>query len=97
LIWALKKIAFGSHLLPERLLPKPFGPYGPPGAAWGPFYGGLRNEFGPIEDYAVRLFQSQSGNLEVDGKAGIETLHRLDEIVCYLEQLPDIPAEAVEE
>jgi hypothetical protein len=69
--------------LPARFLPRrePNGNV----FGWGPFFGGLRNEFGSIEDSTVKKFQRQAGDLVEDGKAGIETLKRLDEIVLFLE------------
>lgn len=95
---ALMKIAMFSAHLPASLLPRPFGKFGPPGAAWGPFefkHSGsdpLQFEpsvnFNDLADIALRKFQRQDGSLDVDGKAGMATLHRLDEIVRNLDSLP---------
>jgi hypothetical protein len=89
---ALKLIAEQSPFLPTRLLPRPFGPNGPPGVAWGPFFG-KGTEFDEIAAFMVQTFQRQAGNLKVDGKPGVKTLHRLDEILLHIESLPprDLP------
>jgi hypothetical protein len=42
--------------------------------------------YGELTFFAVRLFQEQAG-FAVDGRAGRETLRRLDEILLFLESL----------
>jgi hypothetical protein len=79
---ALADIASGSPFLPNRLLPRPFGPNGPPGVAWGPFFNIQSNTLDPVN---IRRFQRQAGDLDIDGKAGMQTLNRLDEIMVHLE------------
>jgi hypothetical protein len=71
-------------LLPYRLMARP-SPYSPP-SGYGPFVFGKESEgvpfFGRLTDLAVRKFQSQAPkSLEADGKAGINTLGFLDELV----------------
>jgi murein L,D-transpeptidase YcbB/YkuD len=73
--------------LPAKHLPLQKSTNEPP-RAWGPF------EFttNPFDDgnfneqtfHSVRRFQEQAG-LKVDGKAGIKTLRRLDEIVKFMD------------
>ena len=41
--------------------------------------------FGPGTTFSVKAFQTQLGRVGVDGRAGIETLPFLDEIVAFLE------------
>ena len=73
--------------LPAKHLPVQRSTNEPP-RSWGPF------EFttNPFDDgnfnektfFAVRRFQEQAG-LKVDGKAGIKTLRRLDEIIKFMD------------
>ena len=87
--FALKRIEDRSSNLPPRFLPRPFGPDGPPGAQWGPFVfpDDVSGFYSGLMDQAVRLFQRQAG-LVSDGKAGIQTFARLDEILVAIEGLP---------
>jgi hypothetical protein len=86
----LKEIMLRSNQLPKKHLPVQRATNEPP-RIWGPFV------FSPFEDgkfqettfFAVKRFQEQAG-LKVDGKAGIKTLGRLDEILVFLEDLPFI-------
>lgn len=86
----LKEIMLRSHQLPAKHLPVQRST-NEPSRFWEPF------EFSPFEDgklqettfFAVRRFQEQAG-LRVDGKAGIKTLGRLDEILVFLQSLPFI-------
>jgi hypothetical protein len=84
----LRWIQKHSDELPNSLMPHPNGPDGPVGAEWGPFPhlddDERQGDFGsPTEDAVIR-FQHQAG-LDVDGFAGIDTLHQLDPIVAFLE------------
>lgn len=88
LMMVLRDIERHSSALPNSLMPRPSGPFGPPGTHWGTFrlepdiYSSNLTNSG---EYSISLFQKQAGNLEVDGKAGMETIQRLDEIQFYLE------------
>lgn len=86
----LKEIMLRSLQLPRKHLPVQRSTNEPP-RSWGPF------EFSSFEDgkfqettfFAVKKFQEQAG-LKADGKAGIKTLGRLDEILFFLQDLPFI-------
>ena len=43
--------------------------------------------FGPSTKLSVQAFQTQRGGMTVDGKAGIDTIPRMDEIIFLLESL----------
>src|SRR5262245_57994870 len=82
----LQFVAKWWHRLPSRLMARR-GPNSPP-SAYGPFFFGHEEKFfenlarfGRLTDLAVKQFQEQAG-LEVDGKAGINTLGKLNE--CYV-------------
>lgn len=92
---SLKQVEVSSWFLPPRLLPRSRVNGKRVDFRWGPFlferdeldkrvYGG-----GTLT--AVCKFQRQDG-LEVDGKAGMITLGRLDEILHYIEHTapPDV-------
>ena len=71
-------------LLPTRLMARP-SPFSPP-SGYGPFAFGKESgafaTFGRLTEIAVRKFQSQAPkSLEIDGKAGIDTLGFLDELI----------------
>lgn len=88
ILMTLRDLQKHSASLPTRHLPHPQGSFGPPGAAWGPFI--LDPDFNQL-DYGFacerdfRKFQKQAGNLGTDGLAGMETIHRLDELQFFLE------------
>jgi len=85
----LKYIELHSYLLPPRLLPHQYGPQSPPGIQWGPFEISTEAEsFSELLRLAVMKFQKQAGDLDVDGKAGMNTFRRLDELMVYLENVP---------
>ena len=85
----LKYIELHSYQLPARLLPHPNGPQSPPGIEWGPFDISTTAEtFSELLRVAVMKFQKQAGDLDVDGKAGMNTFRRLDELMVYLENVP---------
>lgn len=77
---------FGN--LPAKHLPVPRAT-NEPLRSWGPFEftTNLRDDgnFNENTFFAVRRFQEQAA-LKVDGKAGIKTLRRLDEIVDFLDK-----------
>lgn len=79
---ALLKIQQDNNLLLPFFRPGLIG-------SWGPFnisQNELDNaSFGSTTDLAVKLFQKQHGFLDVDGKAGINTLRELDRILASLE------------
>ncbi|MDQ6787420.1 MAG: peptidoglycan-binding protein [Acidobacteriota bacterium] len=83
----LGSIADNSVQLPRKHLPVARATNEPP-RFWGPF------EFSSFEEgkfqettfFAVKRFQQQAG-LKTDGKAGIKTLERLDEILAFLDTL----------
>lgn len=56
--------------------------------SWGPFvFSTVQFDQGNFNEktfFAVRQFQEQAG-LKIDGKAGIKTLRRLDEIVKFMD------------
>jgi len=70
---------------PDRFLPHPFGPFGPPGVQWGPFdFDDPRETFYGIRTaFSVMKFQKQAG-LRSDGKSGMQTLPRIDEMLVFL-------------
>jgi peptidoglycan hydrolase-like protein with peptidoglycan-binding domain len=76
-----------SFLLPTRLLARRT-PFSPP-SGYGPFVFGQETvlggnpKFGRLTDIAVRTFQAQA-DLDVDGKAGINTLGKLSERVSAI-------------
>lgn len=89
---ALKIIERESDRFPDRLLPHAGGPSAPPGIKWGPFDfffedGEDPGTVGPVfagnTDLSVRIFQKQA-NVESDGKAGMETLAKMDELLVFL-------------
>jgi peptidoglycan hydrolase-like protein with peptidoglycan-binding domain len=86
---ALSHLQASSFKLPTRLLPRA-GPNGPP-TNWGPFVFGIENmpppRFGRMTDIAVKKFQTQA-NLEADGKAGMATMQKLDQLLVELQKLP---------
>lgn len=87
----MKFIELHSNQLPSRLLPHPFGPNGPPGVQWGPFDIPLGAEsFSDRLRIAVEKFQKQAGDLDIDGKAGRQTFHRLDELMVFFESNPAV-------
>jgi hypothetical protein len=43
--------------------------------------------FGPHTNFSIQAFQTQRGGITVDGKAGVDTIPRLDEIVFFLESI----------
>jgi hypothetical protein len=77
----LQDLQSSSALLPTRLLARRT-PFSPP-TFFGPFNFGNESvqggnpQFGRQTDLAVRRFQEQVGTLDVDGKAGMQTLHEL--------------------
>ena len=52
-----------------------------------------KGEYGRWTEFSVKAFQTQSKRMQADGKAGIETLPFLDEIVYYLESIGLIDSE----
>ncbi len=73
--------------LPAKHLPVQRSTNEPP-RAWGPFEFSTiqfeQDNFNEKTFFAVRRFQEQAG-LKVDGKAGIKTLGRLDEIIKFMD------------
>ncbi len=73
--------------LPEKHLPVKRSTNEPP-RSWGPFEFSTiqfeQDNFNEKTFFAVRRFQAQAG-LKVDGKAGIKTLRRLDEIIKFMD------------
>jgi hypothetical protein len=82
---ALLFLEENSNRFPDRFLPHPFGPDGPSGVQWGPFdFDDPRETFyGVRTGFSVIKFQKQAG-LKPDGKAGMQTLPRIDEILVFL-------------
>ena len=81
---ALFNIQEHSDLLTPDLLPTP-----PAGSKWLTELF-TRDEFdsqsfGPNTTFSVKAFQTQVGRVQVDGRAGMETLPFLDKIVAFLE------------
>ena len=76
---------FGN--LPAKHLPVPRSTNAPL-RSWGPFEFTTNSRddgnFNENTFFAVRRFQEQA-ELKVDGKAGVNTLHRLDEIIKFLD------------
>ena len=70
-----------KHLPVQRSTNEPARSWGPFDFTTNPFDDGNFNE---KTFFAVRRFQEQAG-LKVDGKAGIKTLRRLDEIVKFMD------------
>lgn len=72
--------------LPPKHLPVKRSTNEPP-RSWGPFefstFNPEQGDFNPKTFLAVKRFQEQAG-LKSDGKAGIKTLQRLDEILVFL-------------
>lgn len=91
----LESIQTFSFLLPDPLLPHPKGKNGPPGVQWGPFIPlDRRGFFGTFTQLNTMRFQRQAG-LQVDGKAGMLTLPRIDELLVFLEQnVPSLGGQA---
>ena len=86
---ALKRIEFDSSKLPAQLRPRlKFDDDTRPGLQWGPFF--IADDerqgrvYGGDTHTAVVRFQRQAG-LDLDGKAGINTLTRLDKILHFVE------------
>lgn len=73
--------------LPAEHLPVRRSTNEPP-RSWGPFvFSTIQFEQGNFNEktfFSVRRFQEQAG-LKVDGKAGIKTLRRLDEIIKFMD------------
>jgi peptidoglycan hydrolase-like protein with peptidoglycan-binding domain len=76
-------------LLPTNLMARP-SPFSPP-SGYGPFVFGQETvlggnpHFGRQTDLAVRKFQKQV-NIEEDGKAGFNTLGKLNERIAAIEK-----------
>jgi hypothetical protein len=83
----LRRLASNFNNLPAKHLPKQRAT-NEPLRSWGPFEfsaSQIDEESFEIKTFfAVRRFQEQAG-LKVDGKAGIKTLRRLDEIIKFLD------------
>ena len=83
-------IELHNFALPPRLKPvrTRFSPFSI--NEWGPFqFDGFersQNQFGFTTHLAVRRFQSQAG-IDPDGKAGMQTLARMDEILVFIDNL----------
>src|SRR6266480_4442736 len=89
---ALIELELFNNLLPPKHRPVgPLGASGPPSAGWGPFevegFERQQQQFGFTTQLAIQRFQRQAGmrGSDVDGKAGIQTLKRLDEITTFID------------
>jgi len=92
LLTALSNIEEQASSLPASLLPNSFVSEEDPTDVFQPLWGNFKLDPGDFQfaflsidtEADIRTFQDQAG-LDDDGKAGINTLSRLDRIVFFLE------------